>query len=36
MAAFLGWWLLLVRHRTKKKSEQARFAGADQRTVQNG
>jgi hypothetical protein len=36
MAAFLGWWLLLVRYRTKKKSEPAQPADADQRMVQNG
>jgi hypothetical protein len=36
MTAFLGWWLLLVRYRTKRNSEQSRPADADQRYVKNG
>jgi predicted permease len=36
MAAFLGWWLLLVRYRTKKNREQSRPASAGQRYVENG
>jgi hypothetical protein len=36
MAAFLGWWMLLMRYRAKKKSEPARGPDTQQRFVQNG
>ena len=36
MAAFLGWWLLLVRYRAKRNNGPARGPDTEQRFVQNG
>ena len=36
MAAFLGWWLLLLRFRAKRRRESISRADAEHRIVQNG